>query len=620
MACRWQSSLQPAVWNNSDLRALLDNRFNVLKGGRRTAQARHRTLRATLDWSYDILSAREQIALRRVAPFKGEFTIESAAFVVGDSDGSGLDVMECLASLVAKSLVALNVSGEAATYRLADVTRAYALDKLSESDDSRRIFRRHCEHCCSLLENLAADPKLSGTPQELSIYHRIIGDVRDALNWAFSPTGDTSLGISLTNAAVPLWFRFSLIDECRTRLERAINALSDGQRQSSREAMQLFSALGSALMNTNSAEPDMNMIWTAVLRMAGQSGDLDYRLRAHWGLWIDCCNHGRYTDALEIAKGAWSVAAGSSDPVDMAVTNRWMGVSLHYLGDQIAAREYLERALSYTSSVVGRSDSMRFQYNQAVAARCYLGQIELQQGFPDRAMSIVSANVQYAISIDHELSLCFALEEGACPIALQVGNLEAAERFTTMLLDLTERRALTGWYPMGRVFQAMLLAGRGDIEAAASIFRIALDSLGTSHIAPRFTSILGYYAEVLGRVREFSDAHALIDEALQRSEDNEERWCIAELLRIKGDIVRRQGHVTANEEAEDYLLCSLDWARRQDSLLWELRTAISFAELRRAQGRIVEARDLLMPVYQRFTEGFGSADLRAAENLLKALC
>jgi len=75
----------------------------------------------------------------------------------------------------------------------------------------------------------------------------------------------------------------------------------------------------------------------------------------------------------------------------------------------------------------------------------------------------------------------------------------------------------------------------------------------------------------------------------------------------------------ALSEAGNYWLRSLDWARRQESLLWELRAAISFAELRRGQGRIVEARDLLMPVYQRFTEGFGSADLRAAESLLKAL-
>jgi hypothetical protein len=88
--------------------------------------------------------------------------------------------------------------------------------------------------------------------------------------------------------------------------------------------------------------------------------------------------------------------------------------------------------------------------------------------------------------------------------------------------------------------------------------------------------------------------HTIIDEALQRSDSNEERWCISELLRIKGDIVRRRDHATAIDEAEDYLLRSLDWARRQDSLLWELPAAISFAELRRGQGRLVEARDLLI--------------------------
>jgi len=127
------------------LLARLDDRFMLLKEDLQTAQPRHRTLRATLDWSYDILSEQEQLVLRRVAPFKGEFTCESAAALIGRSDFSVSDVVECLASLAAKSLVAVNVSGEVATYKLPDVNRAYALDKLSESDDSRWIFQRHCE-------------------------------------------------------------------------------------------------------------------------------------------------------------------------------------------------------------------------------------------------------------------------------------------------------------------------------------------------------------------------------------------------------------------------------------------------------------------------------------------
>jgi predicted ATPase len=243
----------------------------------------------------------------------------------------------------------------------------------------------------------------------------------------------------------------------------------------------------------------------------------------------------------------------------------------------------------------------------------------MQQGFPDRAMNIVDRNVEHALSLNHELTLCFALAEGGCPIALDVDNLEAADRFVSMLLDLAERRALTGWHAMGRVFSAMLIARRGDIDAAIPVFRFALDDLRTSHIAPRFTSTLGYYADLLGRAGEVTAAHAAIDEALQRSDRNGERWCIAELLRIKGDIVRGESKPTALEEAEVHYIRSLDWARRQEALLWELRTAVSFAELRQRQGRRIEGRDVLMPVYQRFNEGFGSGDLRTAKNLLNVL-
>ena len=110
----------------------------------------------------------------------------------------------------------------------------------------------------------------------------------------------------------------------------------------------------------------------------------------------------------------------------------------------------------------------------------------------------------------------------------------------------------------------------------------------------------------------------MIDEALARSDSNEERWCVAELLRIKGELILREGAPQAATAAERHFLHSLDWARRQGALSWELRTSTSLARLQHDQGRIAEARSLLQSVYDRFSEGFETADLKTAKAYLRS--
>ena len=112
---------------------------------------------------------------------------------------------------------------------------------------------------------------------------------------------------------------------------------------------------------------------------------------------------------------------------------------------------------------------------------------------------------------------------------------------------------------------------------------------------------------------------ATVEEALARCERNEERWCIAELLRIKAELTLAQGAPQAAAAAEKHFLQALDWARRQETLAWELRAATGLARLWREQGRSAEALELLEPVYERFTEGFETVDLKAARALFDTL-
>ena len=165
----------------------------------------------------------------------------------------------------------------------------------------------------------------------------------------------------------------------------------------------------------------------------------------------------------------------------------------------------------------------------------------------------------------------------------------------------------------------MLVIKRGDVIAGLGLLRAGLDEFGKDRVAARSLLFLTEMAEALGRAGEIADGLAVAEGAIERSEQNGDRWAIAEFLRVKGELLFLQGAEGAAAAAEDHFRQALDWARRQGALSWELRAATSLARLLRNQGHTADAKSLLQPVYDRFTEGFDTADLKAAKALLDAL-
>jgi predicted ATPase len=151
------------------------------------------------------------------------------------------------------------------------------------------------------------------------------------------------------------------------------------------------------------------------------------------------------------------------------------------------------------------------------------------------------------------------------------------------------------------------------------LLRAGFDDLGEGNTAFRFSHFLSEMAAALGRAGQVADGLAAIDEAIERCQSTEEHWVMSELLRIKGELVRMPGAPGAAAAAEDHFRQALDWARRQGALSWELRAATSLARLLRDQGRSAAGLALVKPVYDRFTEGFDTADLRGAKALIDSL-
>jgi hypothetical protein len=318
----------------------------------------------------------------------------------------------------------------------------------------------------------------------------------------------------------------------------------------------------------------------------------------------------RIPRALALAE-KFCLAAGSADSSDRPTGDRMMGAVLHF-SEQADARRHIERMPGQYATPDRRLDIVRFQFDQQVTARITLGRILWLQGLP---ISHAGGRKQYRRRIVNQ-SYAFAMQRagpGRVPdcahgwrfSSRRTVQFDAASSYAN---ECSECLAC-----LWRLLQGQLLIKRGHFDAGLRLCHSGVAELRKARFVQYFTAFLGTLAEGLAEAGQVSQGLAAVDEALARCERYEERWGMPELLRIKGEILAKQDPADP-AASENHLLCSLDWARRQGALSWELRTASSLARLWRDQHRVTEARELLESAYGRFTEGFATADLREARS------
>jgi predicted ATPase len=598
------------------LAARLDDSLQRLLGAqRRAAIPRHRTLQAVVDWSYGLLSEDEQRVLRALGIFAGGSAAEAAAVVAMDGATAGAAI-DRLADLVAKSLVVADVSGAKPRFRLLDTTRAYAIEKLDESGERERIARRHAEFYRDLFERAEREVPARPPGEWLADYAGEIDNLRVALNWAFSPGGDSSIGMALTVAAIPLWLQLPMIDECRNRIEQVFASLARKTPIDARGEMKLQAALGASLLFTKGAIPEARQACTAALRLAESLGDTEHQLRALWEFWVHHTNTGEHAAALAVAQRFYTLALEHADPATLPIADRMVGMSYHYLGDQTNAWRHIERMLSVDVDSQRRSPLIRFWFDQKVAGRVALARILWLRGFADQAWRAVQSAVGDAEALADPATLCYALSHGGCLVALWVGNLAAAERYAEMLLDHSRKHGFAVWNDFASRLKGVVLVKTGDLDGGSPLLRTGLYEITEPNSGLWFLTGLSQMAEALGHAGRFADGLATVERGIDRTQRG---WLAPELLRVKGELLLLQGTIGTTEMVEDVFRQALDGARDHGTLSWELRAATSLARLLRNQGRPADATACLQPIYDRFTEGFGTADLIAAKQLLDNL-
>lgn len=596
------------------LAAPLEDRLRVLTSGRRMALAHHRTMRAALDWSYNLLTASEQTVFLRLAIFAGGFTLAAAAAVAGDASRSGDQIVELVLELAAKSLVAADADDAEPRFRLLDTTRAYALEKLAESGEREAMARRHAAYYADLFETSAhdsADADNMSTPLALEL-----DNLRAALAWAFGPKGDLSTGVRLAADSVPLWISMSLIAECLGWIEKAILSLDEAGSRGTRQEMVLQAALGTSLPFAKGITTEAHAALTRALELAEQLGDAEYQLRIIHSFWVNHMRLGEVRTTLALARRAEAVAVSIADPAAAETVDRMLGISLHSAGEHGSARARLERLLRLPAPASRRAYIRRFGFDQRVTARYMLAQILWVQGFPDQAIQAARRSVEEARELQHPVTLCSALAWGGSALSLRVGDLATARELSAELVACAERHSLADYHSYGLAVQAMLSLRSGTSAAGVEQIRGALDRWRASKWHIYFT--MADFVEAVADAGHVEEMLAIVDETLERAEHNEELWAFPEALRVKGQLLLSRNEPNS-ALAEGYFVRSLDLARAQGALSWELRTAISIARLKRNQGQREAARELLGAAYARFTEGLETADVKQAKQLLDEL-
>lgn len=573
---------------------------------RRHAPTRHSTLAALLDWSYRLLSPVEQAVLRRLSVFRSGFSTAMAEQVVADAEIGAEDVQETLLDLAAKSLVAPGRGDDPDLRRLLDTTRAYAGQKLDEAGERKAVSLRHARWLAVLLDEADSAWNRMTRQQWMSRYSPLIDDIRAALDWAFTPDGDVALGIELTIAGFAIGRQMLLVDEFSDRVKLAINALAedgdnpaatfdaDGADARRKRLTFLIACLGMGGGATLTAA-----IETAATSMTDADQMLQ-RFSGFNGMWAMAVFRGDFKEGATWADKLEQLADASGDPIDRLVSGRIQAQTLHFAGRHTLAAEKARGVLG------GAWRTIPLSYNPSpvelrVSMRVMLARTLWMQGRPDSAAAMGQEAIEQALT-DSPLAQCQGIVMGSLVIAMWSGLAEPARMLAGQLIDLEKLLGFSHWLRWSRGLRAMVaLREGGKVPATAD--------------ASWFEEPEPVLADHLATL----DDRWLTPRCIQRVESGMVGWCAAEALRLQGERALREGSAEGSARGEALLRRSLTVARDQEAASWELRTATSLARHWQAQDRTGEARAVLEPVLARFSEGFGTADWRAARALVEEL-
>jgi hypothetical protein len=532
--------------------------------------ARHRTLEATLEWSYDRLPPALQEQFVRLAVFRGEFDLDAAVAVTG---GQRNQALAGVAQLVAKSLVDVRRTDVGAAYRLLFVPRAFGEERLRSAPYEQDARRSHAHVVLNWLRD--RETAWAGGPQFaawLANYGPVAEDLRAALEWALSQRGELELACNLAHDGALAWFRLSLLYDGARYVDEALKQLELLEVRDLPLELKLMTVRGALLQFTaHAAQAGLPELDPTTFQNADRT-TLQIIL---WARWLRASRTCRYRAALGFARQFHAV----SDPAELAdqlAAERMIAVSCWGLGRLEEARRGLERVIGASAGGAPYSAATRFQFEQTSVSLARLAQIHWMQGDFEAAKGAASRAFDAAERTGHGLSIAFALAWGVVQTAILTGDADAAEA------------AFARWGPYETVIENVQLPGTNALRAAALTLRgrqaeaavFARRFFGEDWLETAFYSaLLGRMCEILGRSGEPEQGLSHIDTALDRFGQEPEDCALPELRRAKAALLMMAHGDAAQTEALAVLDQALAQARSQGSRTIEVAILTERARL-----------------------------------------
>ena len=395
-----------------------------------------------------------------------------------------------------------------------------------------------------------------------------------------------------------------------------LKTLPDTPARAQRE-LTLLLTLAEALRVTKGwAAPEVGHTFTRARELCRHVEDTPQLFDSLLGLHGFYLNRGEFQTARELVEQSLTLAQRLHEPGRLIRAHGNLGAVLYWLGEMVPARAHLEQALSLPGSQPDRALPYSGQ-GPRVFALAYAAFTLWGLGYPDQALTRSHEMLTYVQGQSHAFSLVRVLSYAAGLHRLRREVRTTQERTEAALALLTEQEF--GQWAAGVTFQqGWVLAAQGQHEEGIAQMHQGLAARLATGAGSTQSGMRGLLAEAYGGIGQAEAGLHLLAEALAWVDTTGERYCEAEVYRIKGELLLQQAIPDA-PQAEACFQQALAVARRQQAKSWELRAAMSLCRLWQRQGKHTEARELLAPIYGWFTEGFDTLDLQEARALLDGL-
>jgi predicted ATPase len=407
------------------------------------------------------------------------------------------------------------------------------------------------------------------------------------------------------------------IDQLSRGLE-LVETLPETRERAERELLLQFK-LGQALTVTEGyAAAVAERAFAHARDLSRQVGDTPQLFRALAGLFGFHLLRAEHDTTRELAEQLLELAGATREPGQLMVAHLTMGIVSFWCGEYCQAREHLEEVISrYDRRAHGTHEYLYASMDPGVSALVYLAWVLDALGYRDQALAKSREALDRTQEISHLFSQAWALY-GALSLNMFRGEFSVALEPTEALIALSSEHGFPFWVGAGTFIRASAAAELGEPEEAIATMRAVMEGMRSTGAVMGSPFMLADLARAHGRAGQAQEGLALIAEAQEFMAKTGERDSHADLHCIRGELLLAR---TASDptEAEASFREALDVARGRSQKSAELRAATSLARLWQQQGRREEARDLLAPIYEWFTEGFDTQDLKDAKALLEEL-